>query len=293
MALPVLVGMPVGHLLLRRLPPETFRRITMSVDALLVTFSLTRAGEALGWWHPSGSLALASLIGALEAVILYRYFSPPPARELTHGKLALDFPVALRLEGRRALVVGGGKVAEGRVAHLLEARARVRVVAPEVTERIAGWAEAGALEWTRREVDAADFEGAPLVLSATDQLSVTLLAAAEAKKRGALFNAADAPELCDFFVPSIGRRGPVTVAVSTAGQAPGLARHVRARAMKSIGPGYAVLARLLGRLRRRLPKGAGRNELLQRLIDGGAAELLERRDVAGVRRLAEAPEGRS
>lgn len=288
MLLPVLIGCPVGTFLLRRLPPETFRRITMSTDALLVAFSLTRAAELAPVW--AGTLGVA--VAVFEAVILFRYFSAKP-REVKVSRFAMDFPIALRLEDRPALVVGGGKVAEGRVAHLLEAHARVTVVAPEVTELIGKWASDGLLKWVQREVEARDFEEPELVLTATDRREATVLAAAEAKKRRALFNAADVPELCDFFVPSIGRRGPVTVAVSTAGQAPALARHVRAKAMEQIGPGYALLARVLGRLRRRLPKGPERNALLQRLIDGGAAELLERRDVAAVRQLAQPQEGKA
>jgi precorrin-2 dehydrogenase/sirohydrochlorin ferrochelatase len=195
-----------------------------------------------------------------------------------------DFPIALRLEGRDALVVGGDELALGRVRHLLDAGARVHLVAPVVEPALRALAEAGQLRWSARRFATGDLSGVLLVFAAADP-ATNLEVATKARRAGALLNTADHPELCDFFMPSIGRRGALTVAVSSAGQAPALSRHARARALEAIGPEYERLLRLLARLRKVVPSGPGRAKAFRALLDGGLGELVGRRDRAGQRRL--------
>jgi precorrin-2 dehydrogenase/sirohydrochlorin ferrochelatase len=183
------------------------------------------------------------------------------------------------------LLVGGGRIAEGRLHQLLEAGARVHLIAPEVTEAVHRLAAEGRFRLSPRPYQPGDCEGAFVVFTATDAPGVNLQVVAEARSRGILVNAADVPELCDFYVPSMERRGPVVIAVSTSGHAPGLARTIRQKLAATIGPEYGALARLIGRLRRILPPGARRTRQLQALIDGGAAELLARGDRRAVWRL--------
>jgi len=187
---------------------------------------------------------------------------------------ALDYPVALKLSGKPVLLVGGGPIAEGRLLRLLEVGATVHVVAPEVTETIRRLAEARRIRWSRRRYAVGDCLDNTLVFTATDDPAVSRAAVEEARALGLLANAADVPELCDFNVPSLERRGPVTIAVSTAGLAPGLARRIRQKVAAAVGPEYATLARLVGRLRRILPGGPRRARALQAVLDGGAAELI-------------------
>jgi precorrin-2 dehydrogenase / sirohydrochlorin ferrochelatase len=191
---------------------------------------------------------------------------------------ALDFPIALRLLDKPVLLVGAGKIATGRLAQLLEAGAKVHVVAPEPSPEVVQLAAAGKIRFSQRGFVVSDCEGAFVIFTATDQPEVTRQVVAEARRRGVLVNAADLPELCDFYVPSFGRRGPVTVAVSTAGLAPGLARALKERALEAVGPEYGRLARLLGRLRRMTPAGPARTKALSTLIEGGAAQLIARGD---------------
>jgi precorrin-2 dehydrogenase / sirohydrochlorin ferrochelatase len=195
--------------------------------------------------------------------------------------MTLDFPIALQLRGKRVLLVGAGRIAEGRLLQLLEVGARVRVVAPNATPAIHRLAEAGQIELEQRGYALGDCSGASVIFTAADDAAVNRAVVAEARALGILANAADAPELCDFTIPSIGRRGPVTVAVSTSGQAPALARALRLRAMEAIGPEFGTLARLLGRLRR-LDRSPKRAERLQKLVDSDAAELIARGDKAAV-----------
>ncbi|MBS1148795.1 MAG: uroporphyrin-III C-methyltransferase [Myxococcaceae bacterium] len=190
----------------------------------------------------------------------------------------LDFPIALRLQDRAVLLVGAGKIATGRLAQLLEAGAKVHVVAPEVSPEIVRLAAEGKVRLSQRGFEPSDCEGAWVIFSATDQPEVTQQVVAEARRRGVLVNAADLPGLCDFYVPSFGRRGPVTVAVSTAGLAPGLSRTLKDRALDAVGPEWGKLARLLGRLRRITPPGPARTKALSAIVDGGAAQLLARGD---------------
>jgi precorrin-2 dehydrogenase len=137
------------------------------------------------------------------------------------------YPVALDVQARPCLVVGGGPVAEAKVRGLLAAGARVTVVSPALSERLAFWAKVGRIAHRRREYITSDLDGQQLVFSATDRRDVTLAVAADARQRGVWVNAADDPEYCDFILPSVLRRGRLQVAVSTGGASPALAARVR------------------------------------------------------------------
>lgn len=190
----------------------------------------------------------------------------------------LDFPIALRLHGRAVLLVGAGKIATGRLLQLLEAGAKVHVVAREPSAEITRLAGEGAIAFSQRSFEPGDCAGAFVIFSAVDEPAVTHAVVAEARRLGILVNAADIPELCDFYVPAFGRRGPVTLAVSTAGLAPGLSRVLKERALDAVGPEWGKLARLLGRLRRVTPPGPARTKALSSLIESGAAQMLARGD---------------
>lgn len=192
----------------------------------------------------------------------------------------LDFPIALRLHERNVLLVGAGKIATGRLAQLLEAGAKVHVVAPEPSPEVSALAAEGRIRFSQRAFELGDCDGAFVIFTAIDEPDVTRQIVGEARRRGVLVNAADIPDLCDFYVPAFGRRGPVTVAVSTAGLAPGLSRVLKEKALDAVGPEWGKLARLLGRLRRLTPAGPARTKALSALIDGGAAQLLKRGDKA-------------
>ena len=188
----------------------------------------------------------------------------------------VDFPVCLRLQGKRVLLVGAGNIADERGQQLVDAGARLRVVAPRVSPALRRLADEGRLELLERAYTSGDVHGQQLVFVATDDRQVSEAVAAEARDLGVWVNAADIPELCDFTLPSVGRRGPIVVAVSTSGQSPSLARQLRRRFMEQVGPGHVQLARLSGWLRKRLPCGAGRMRLLKQLVEGEAGELLTR-----------------
>jgi precorrin-2 dehydrogenase/sirohydrochlorin ferrochelatase len=134
------------------------------------------------------------------------------------------YPVFLDLAGRPCVVVGGGKVAERKVLGLLRAGARVKVVSPGLTGRLQREKDRGAITHTARPFRKGDLRGAFLVMAATDSREENQRISAAAP---ALVNVVDTPELCNFIVPSTVGRGPLTIAVSTSGTSPAMARAIR------------------------------------------------------------------
>lgn len=167
------------------------------------------------------------------------------------------FPVVLDLTGRSCLVVGGGAVAERKVEALLEAAARVTVISPTLTPRLAAWADRRALRHFAGAYRRGDAAGYALVFVATDDRAANGAIAAEARALGVWINAADDPPHCDFILPSVLRRGELTVAVSTGGASPALARAVREDLETHLTDDYRVLAGVAARTRREL-RAAGR-----------------------------------
>jgi len=186
------------------------------------------------------------------------------------------YPVALDLRNRPCLVVGGGSVAEAKVEGLLDAGARVTVVSPTLSERLASWAIAGRITHRQREYDSSDLDGQQLVFSATDSRDVTQTVAADARLRGLWMNAADDPVYCDFLLPSVLRRGRLVVAVSTGGASPALAGRVRRDLESRLAPEYAELVELAAEVRAELRAESRRpgGEVWRDALDGELIMLL-------------------
>ena len=137
------------------------------------------------------------------------------------------YPVYLDLAGRRCIVIGGGEVAERKVEQLLAAGGSVTVVSPKATEALAQWAADGRLTWARRAYRPGDLSKAFLAIAATDDERVNRRVQEEASAERVLLNVVDVPALCTFIAPAVVERGPVTVAISTSGSSPALARRLR------------------------------------------------------------------
>ncbi len=160
------------------------------------------------------------------------------------------FPMFLKLDGRQCLVVGAGKVGEPKIGSLLETGARIRVVALDSTPAVREWARSGKIELELRAFSPDDLEGAFLAIVATNSRTLNERVYHEARRHGVLCNVVDVPDLCDFFYPSVVRRGDLQIAVSTAGQSPSLAQKIRQQLEKQFGPGYAAWVAELGETRR-------------------------------------------
>jgi len=160
------------------------------------------------------------------------------------------FPMFLKLKGRQVLVVGAGKVGEGKIAGILDTGARIRVVAREASDAVHGWARAGQLELELRSFSAQDLDGVFVAVVATASRDLNALIHREAQSRGVLCNVVDVPEFCDFFYPALVRRGDLQIAISTSGQSPSLAQKLRQQLELQFGPGYASWVAQLGETRR-------------------------------------------
>ncbi len=160
------------------------------------------------------------------------------------------FPMFLKLEGRQCLVVGAGKVGEPKIGGLLETGARIRVVALQASPEVREWARAGKIELRLRAFSADDLTGAFLAIVATHSRTLNERVCREAQRLGVLCNVVDVPDLCDFYYPSVVRRGDLQIAVSTAGQSPSLAQKIRQQLEKQFGPAYAAWVAELGETRK-------------------------------------------
>ena len=187
------------------------------------------------------------------------------------------YPVFLRLAGRRCVVIGGGTIATRKVESLLIAGACVAVISPSLTGDLAARAARGEIEHVARAYRPGDLAGAMLAYAATDDETVHAAVACEAEAAGVLLNVVDRPPLCTFIAPSILRRGDLTVAVSTSGGSPALARRVREDLERSLGPEYERALDVLGRLRRHLQTRAVSSAERQRILTGlVGSDLLDR-----------------
>jgi siroheme synthase-like protein len=186
------------------------------------------------------------------------------------------YPVALDLQGRRCVVVGGGPVAGRKVTGLVEAGAAVIVVAPQVCPALDAVALVQEVELRRRPFTDTDLDDAFLVIVATDDPAVNRQVVEEARQRRVLVNAADDPANCDFILPAIVRRGEVQIAATTGGRSPALARHLRERLEALIPAAYGELAGILGAIRSEMHRDgvAVDSEAWQRAIDD-ALDLVE------------------
>jgi precorrin-2 dehydrogenase/sirohydrochlorin ferrochelatase len=162
------------------------------------------------------------------------------------------FPIFVKLENRLVVVVGGGSVAESKIASLLAADARVCVVSPRVTPTIAKWAEQTKVVWLQRGFGPGDLRRAYLVIAATAAKGVNEAVFREAEERGILCNAVDDIANCHFYFGSVVQRGDLQIAISTNGKSPALAQRLRKELELQFGPEYEMWLEWLGSAREAL-----------------------------------------
>lgn len=192
------------------------------------------------------------------------------------------FPIYLDLSGRRCLVIGGGAVAERKIASLLEAGAEVTVISPDATETIARWSRDNTIQFHVRQYQRGDIHGHELVFVATDDGSVNSQVHQDGRCEGVWVNAADDPGHCDFILPSVLRRGDLTVAVSSSGNSPALARTIREELEIYFTQEYEQLAALAAEARVELQKRSlsAPFETWRRALSGDVRQLLMRGEIA-------------
>ncbi len=179
------------------------------------------------------------------------------------------FPIFLKLQDRSCLVVGAGEIAESKIQSLLAAGAHVTVVSPEAKTGLRDLADAGLFTWHRREYAVSDLAGMFLVVAATDSLDVNAAVYRDAVECNILCNAVDDPPNCDFYFPSVVKRGRLQIAISTAGESPALAQRLRKEIDEQLPHDLGPWLDDLGELRREvlaaIPAGESRKLLLHEL----------------------------
>lgn len=159
------------------------------------------------------------------------------------------YPIFLNLQKRLCIVVGGGQVAERKVRGLLQAGAVVKVISPQLTPQLAKLKERGEIFCSLRNFRATDLKGAYLAIAATNDPQTNERVYRQAMLKKILVNVVDDPARSSFIVPSLVRKGDIILAISTSGKSPALARFIRQKLQKEIGPEYVYLAKLLGVIR--------------------------------------------
>ena len=186
------------------------------------------------------------------------------------------FPMFLKLTARHCTVIGAGNLAESKIESLRAAHARVTVIAPEARPRIVELAEAGEVEWKRREYVSGDLAGQFLVVAATNDPAVNRAVYHEAVESNVLCNAVDDPPFCDFYFPSVVRRGDLQIAISTAGASPALAQRLRKEINSQLPLDVGDWLTDLGNLRREVVQMEPLNEERRLLL-----HQLAQREVCG------------
>lgn len=190
------------------------------------------------------------------------------------------YPLFADLADRPVLVVGGGAVAERKVAALVEAGARVTVGSPTLSPLLAQWAQAGRIVHCAGPFEAHWLDHAWLVIAATDDEALHQRVAELADARRLFCNVVDDAARCSFHVPAVIDRAPITIAISSGGDAPMFARLLRERLETLLDHSLGALATLASTLRKRIrlrhPEPAVRRRFYETLFAGSVADLVRR-----------------
>ena len=192
------------------------------------------------------------------------------------------YPIFLKVENRPCLVVGGGEVGARKVKTLLSCGASVALVSVEVVDWLEEKIRKGAVDLVGKHYEEKHLEGCFLVIAATDDLELNRRIARDAEKRGLLCNVVDYPQEGNFILPGLIQRGALTLAISTSGKSPALARQIREDLEQRYGAEYAEFLEIMGAVRSRLLRQSqdsrANKEKFDRLVKSELLELVRRRD---------------
>ncbi|HBQ27459.1 MAG TPA: siroheme synthase [Syntrophomonas sp.] len=189
------------------------------------------------------------------------------------------FPIFLSLSGKKCLVVGGGQVAERKIADLLECEANVNVISPTAGDLIRLWSNQGLINWQAREIIYSDLDNIFLAFVATNNMHTNQMVVNWCRERGIMVNAVDDPPNCDFYVPAVVRRNSLVVAISTEGKSPMFSRKLREQLEGIIGEEYGEFVDFLGEQRECIKQAVTdikeRKKIFEALADSDILDLLK------------------
>ena len=198
----------------------------------------------------------------------------------------MTYPVFLQLEGKIALVVGGGKVAQRKVETLLSCGASIHIISKMLTDKLKGLVDSNEVRLLGEEMRDEFLDDVFIVIAATDDKELNSRVSEIARNRGLLINAVDQPADCNFIVPAIVKKGDLSIAISTSGKSPALAKKIRKELDGQFGNEYEIFLNLMGGLRKEiLAMGLSQEEnsrIFHKIVDGGIIEAIARNDLAKV-----------
>ncbi len=179
------------------------------------------------------------------------------------------YPLFLDITGKECLVIGGGSIAERKVMMLLKFEAYVTVISPEVTKKLSSLSDSGAIRIRQRKYRRGDLGGAAMIFACTDDRNVNGKIRADAGLKGIPVNVVDKPQECDFIVPSIIKKGDITIAISTAGLLPLAAKKIRQAIERTVTKDHVVYTRIMAAFRQHLlqtvPEGKKRRAIMKHI----------------------------
>jgi len=199
------------------------------------------------------------------------------------------YPVYIEMRKQSCIVIGGGKIAEGKVEGLLAVEAKVTVISPDLTPHLHELAKQNLITYISRTYQHGDLTGAFMVICATNQAEINHQVWQEASANHQLVNVVDDTPRCNFIAPSILRKGDLTIAISTSGKAPALAVRLKERLQREFGPEYERFLELAGELRepiaKHVPDFETRKALWYQLVDSEILDVLARGDEASAKEI--------
>lgn len=199
------------------------------------------------------------------------------------------YPVYIEMRDQPVVVIGGGKIAEGKVDGLLAAKAHVTVISPDLTPHLRELVDQDQVRYLARTYQPGDLTGAFMVICATDRADINHRVWQEATTNHQLVNVVDDTPRCNFIAPSILRKGDLTIAISTSGKAPALAVRLKERLQRELGSEYERFLELAGELReplaRHIPDFETRKALWYQLVDSEILDVLADGDETAAREI--------
>jgi precorrin-2 dehydrogenase/sirohydrochlorin ferrochelatase len=196
------------------------------------------------------------------------------------------YPLFVELDGRKAVVIGGGTVAERKIETLLEYGAVVHVISRDLTPGLRDRLRNGDIRLISREFDESHIIDAFIVIAATNDKGLNQRVSEAAKGQNILVNAVDQPEECSFIVPSIIKRGDLMIAVSTSGRSPALAKRIRETLAAQFGKEYEYFLNMMAKIRKQLLSEDisedERGRIFHELVDSSILESIRKQDFSAV-----------
>lgn len=198
------------------------------------------------------------------------------------------YPLFLDITGKECLIIGGGSVAERKAVMLLRFNSFVRVISPKATKRLLHLSDTGRISLTLRKYRPGDHANAAIIFACTDDRETNRLVREDAAALRIPVNVVDRPEECDFIVPSIVKKGDITIAISTSGRAPMASKKMRQAIEATIVKDHATYVRITGSIREyilgHVPDKKLRRDIMK-MISTMSKEEIVRQGIAGMKRI--------